>query len=155
MLKFYTYYDIIYKSLTMLILNQAQIAFKSQLKTVDHSCLKNQRSCNPFAIVVLNNLVVCDCEPSIVVYLSLWSIIISSCHHCYMNYLVGLYKIYFREQGIYAGFLLLTFTFYNSNIKGILGFYPYFPKITAIYPYFEIIQIRVPILKLDFNKIEL
>ena len=137
----------------MQILNQAQIAFKSQLKTVDHSCMKNQRSCNPFAIVVLNNLVVC--EPSIVVYLSLWSIIMSSCHHCYMNYLVGLYKRYFREQGIYAGFLLLTFTFYNSNMKGILDFCPYFAKTTAICTCFEIIQVRVSILKLDFNKIEL
>ena len=38
---------------------------------------------------------------------------------------------------------------------GILGFCPYFAKITAICPYFETIKVHVPVLKLDFNKIEL
>ena len=38
---------------------------------------------------------------------------------------------------------------------GILGFCPYFAKITAICPYFETIKVHVPVLKLNFNKIEL
>ena len=38
---------------------------------------------------------------------------------------------------------------------GDIGLLPLFAKITAICPYFETIKVHVPVLKLDFNKIEL